>query len=131
MHQTKATCPFKKQPLQNHFGAVGKEPYTEKVVEGNYKTPAGISSSTADFIHQCKLDPINATTKLPRSVELYKESWDKAKERTASCSIHFGHFKAATHNFLNLSLHYALAEIPLRAGYTLKRWQQAIDIMIL
>ena len=52
-------------------------------------------------------------------------------ERTGTRDIHFGHFKAATRHNLNLLLHYALAEIPFRSGYSPSRWKQASDLMIL
>ena len=52
-------------------------------------------------------------------------------ERTGTRDIHFGHFKAAMKSDLNLLLHYVLAEIPMRSGYTPIRWKQASDLMIL
>ena len=64
-------------------------------------------------------------------MEEFKDSWKKAREDTATGSIHFGHFKASTEHKLNLLLHYALAEIPFRSGYTPERWKQATNVMIL
>ena len=53
------------------------------------------------------------------------------KEKTSSRQLHFGHFKAATSNPLLLMVHYILAEIPFRTGYTLNRWKEATNLMIL
>ena len=52
-------------------------------------------------------------------------------ERTSSRELHFGHFKAATRNRPNILLHYALAEIPFRTGYSPRRWRKATNLMIL
>ena len=53
------------------------------------------------------------------------------KERTSSRGPHFGHYIAATKNDLITIVHWALAEIPFRTGYTPNRWKEATDVMIL
>ena len=53
------------------------------------------------------------------------------KEKTASHEIHFGHFKAACEHEHNLFVHYIMAEIPLRTGFSLMRWRVATNVMIL
>ena len=68
---------------------------------------------------------------LNRSVEEFKASWNKMNEITGTRDIHFRHFEAAMKSDLNLLLHYAPAEIPMRSGYTPIRWKQASDLMIL
>ena len=130
MHQTEATCPFKQKPLREHFGDVGHGKSTEEVMDGSFQCPDMVSDATKEYLQQCQLNP-DTMTQIPRSVEDFKQSWEKAKEATSSRSIHFGHFKAATSHSLNLLLHYALAEIPFRSGYSLKRWKKATDVMIL
>ena len=52
-------------------------------------------------------------------------------ERTASRELHFGHFKAATKSRPNTLLHYTMAEIPFRSGYSPTRWRKATNLMIL
>ena len=102
-------------------------------MKGTYQTPTKIDDDTTSYLKQCTIPNNNkkATTKLSRSVEEFKQSWQKMNKRTGTRDIHFGHFKAATRHNLNLLLHYALAEIPFRSGYSPSRWKQASDLMIL
>ena len=53
------------------------------------------------------------------------------KEKTSSHDVHFGHFKAACQHERNLLLHYAMAEIPFRTGFSPERWHYATNVMIL
>ena len=54
------------------------------------------------------------------------------KEKTSSHgSLHFGHYKAGIKNNAILMAHYVLAELPFRTGYSMKRWQQATNVMLL
>ena len=53
------------------------------------------------------------------------------KEKNSSRELHFGHFKAACGNPLNIMSHYMFAEIPFRAGYAMERWRSATNVMIL
>ena len=131
MHQTESTCLFKRGQLYHQFGDLGLGPGTQRVLDGVFQPPSSISQGTKDFLAHCKIPSTECKTDMLRSVEEYKSSWDHAKERTSSRSIHFGHFKAATKHTTNLLVHYTLAEIPFRAGYSLKRWKKATDVMIL
>ena len=70
-------------------------------------------------------------TNMKRSPEVYKQSWEKMNEKITSRRLHFGHFKAATQNNLNLMTHYYLAEIPFRTGYSPLCWRHATNVMIL
>ena len=45
--------------------------------------------------------------------------------------IHFGHFIASTQHDYNLLVHYIMAEIPFRTGFSPTRWKQATNVMIL
>ena len=53
------------------------------------------------------------------------------KERTSSQDLHFGHFRAAVERGTIMDLHYKLAEIPFRTGYSPLRWKSATNVMIL
>ena len=54
------------------------------------------------------------------------------KETTNSNGdLHFGHFKAGmAHENISL-VHYLMAKIPYRTGYSPKRWKSATDVMIM
>ena len=131
-HQTESTCPFMHDPLKNHFGDFGIGPASEQLLAGTYIPPANISEQTKDYIELCRLPKgkmiINPLT---RSLDYYNDSWKKMKEKTASRELHFGHFKAATYNQDLMEIHYNLAEVPFRSGYSPSRWRNATNVMIL
>ena len=129
-HQTENTCPFLIPPLVNDFGMYGEGPKTEEVFKGTYKIPEGVDKYTRGFIKACKFIDKDSETELARSPKTYLESWKKMDEKNTSRRLHFGHFKAACNHNKNILLHYALAEIPFRTGFSPLRWQQATNVMI-
>ncbi len=132
-HQCENT-PFFKEPLVSDFGRFGEGPCTKQVAEGTYEIPPNVDSVTADFIRECKQSPEiqqEGEFPLPRSPEDYRQYWRKMKEKTASRELHFGHFKAGMQHDLISTIHWLMAEIPMRTGYTLNRWKNATDVMIL
>ena len=71
-------------------------------------------------------DTINITT------EDYVKSWGKTREHT-SCApghLHFGTFKAMKWCRPAAELHTILARIPIKTGYTPKRWAASTDSML-
>ena len=129
-HQTEKTCPFKKYPLRQYFGEAGKGPVTDRLLEGKYSPTEDQSPQTRSFLENCNSQGV-PITKMERTFEEYTRSWEKMDERTASRDLHFGHFKAATKCDTNALIHYALAEIPFRTGYSPTRWKEATNLMIL
>ena len=131
-HQTEATCPFMQEPLLHDFGELGIGPCTQEVLDGTYDPPSSVSEQTKAYIEMCKLPTEEMIVNpLTRSLEYFCDSWRAMKERTSSRTIHFGHFKAAIQNDYIMRLHYAMAEIPFRSGYSPTRWQKANNVMIL
>ena len=131
-HQTEDTCPFMKEPLVSDFGHLGQGPKTEKVLRGTYQPNPLLSPQTKDFIELCRfpeeeiiINPLN------RSLTYFTKSWRKMKEKTSSRDVHFGHYKAAVDDKDLMQLHYNLAEIPFRTGYSPIRWRAATNVMIL
>ena len=131
-HQTEASCPFMKPPLKNHFGDLGKGPATSDVLKGHYSPNSLLSAHTKDYIELCRLpqdEPfINPLT---CSFSYFTKSWKRMKEQTSISGNHFGHYKAATKNDSIMKLHYLLAKIPFRTGYSSLRWKEATNVMIL
>jgi hypothetical protein len=128
-HQTERYCPFLQEPLLSDFGLFGEGPGTTQVLNGTYECQESIDEYTRDYIKLCKLS--STQTKLDRSAQEFKQGWRKIDEKTSSRHLHFGHFKAACKNELNILVHYVLAEIPFRSGYSPKRWKNATNVMIL
>ena len=132
-HQCENT-PFLQEPLYTQFGRYGEGPATEKVKNGTYVPPADLDEVTKDFLHEChQSDSIKSEGPMPlkRSVAEFRQSWKVMKEKTSSRELHFGHFKAGMQHDLLSIVHWILAEIPFRTGYSPQRWQNATDVMIL
>ena len=134
-HQTEPTCPFIQQPLQSHFGFYGEGKATKQVFEGTYSPPAGLDKYTKEFLSVCKKDETTqkqGEKSLQRTLETFSRGWEKMKEKTSSNgTLHFGHYKAATTHPSLIYMHYQMAEIPFRTGYSPKRWRNATNVMIL
>ena len=129
-HQTEATCPFFSKQLRHDLGNLADGPCVDQVLNGSYIPARYIDRFTKTFLTSCKQRP-NSGTLLHRSKVDFQSSWGKMKEKTSSRNLHFGHFKTGVRNEELLSLHYQLAEIPFRTGYSPKRWQKATQLMIL
>ena len=128
-HQSEDTCQFLKPQLKREFGEYGEGPETEKLQAGQYNY-MGNPKSVNEFLHICI--PNSPITTMKRTPTEFRRSWKKMKEKTSSHgNLHFGHFKAACNHNKNILLHYALAEIPFRTGFSPLRWQQATNVMIL
>ena len=133
-HQTENSCPFHVNPLRQDFGDFGEGPGSNAVAKGEYKIPKGIDEFTAAYITVCTQDPSieeGAKSLFSRTQQEYEQSWSKMKEKTSSRELHFGHFKAGIQNNSISNIHYIMAEIPLRTGYSPERWQKATNVMIL
>jgi hypothetical protein len=129
-HQTEATCPFFLPQLRKDLGDLADGPCVAQVLDGSYIPGDDIDPFTTTFLTSCK-QRISCNTTLPRTLEGFQSSWGKMKEKTSSRTLHFGHFKTGVQNEDLLSLHYNMAELPFRTGYSPTRWQHATQLMIL
>ena len=134
-HQSENTCPFLQPPLVHDFGFHGEGAETNNVAKGTYNIPPNIDQYTTSFLEVCEQ---NTSTKeegdapLTRDFQTYKKGWQLMREQTSSNGdIHFGHYKAAIEKPSLAAVHYLLAEIPFRTGYSPNRWSQATSLMIL
>ena len=121
-----------KEPLLSNFGHLGQGPRTEQVLQGSYAPSATLSPQTKDFIELCRFPEEEfIVNPLDRSLAYFTKSWRKMTEKTSSRGIHFGHYKATVEDNDLMKLHYHLAEIPFRTGYSPSRWRSANNVMIL
>ena len=127
-HQSENTCPFLKEPLKSQFGEFGEGHAMEQVRQGTYLNNHP-DPYVRDFISVCS--PKGDMHHMKRTPSDYKKSWQKMREKTSSYDLHFGHFKAACKHDRNILVHYVLAEIPFRTGFSPERWQHATNVMIL
>ena len=128
-HQSEESCEFLKTYLKQDFGEFGEGEETEKLQQGQYNY-MGNPRAVNDFLQVCIPNaPITAMKQTPKE---FRTSWKQMKEKTSSHgNLHFGHFKTAYQHNKNILLHYVMAELPFRTGFSPLRWQQATNVMIL
>jgi hypothetical protein len=58
--------------------------------------------------------------------------WKKAKENTSSflSTLHFGHYKAIIDNNKLSKMHVVFVDITINSGYSPKRWQKGLKVML-
>ena len=131
-HQTETTCSFLHHPLRETLGDYGQHDAVSQVTNGTFPIPTELDQYTKVFLEVCARTEADTYSSFPRSPLQLKDSWSHAKEKTSSNGqLHFGHYKAGVKNDLLLMLHYILAEIPFRVGYSMSRWQNATNLMLL
>ena len=128
-HQCEESCPFLQPPLSDIFGQYGETSAADEVMKGTFKVPETNNRLTQLFLDTCQQTSLH--TNMERSVTDYKTSWQRMKEKTGSHGLHFGHFMASCKHQENLLVHYIMAEIPFRTGYSPPRWKEATNVMIL
>ena len=130
-HQTEGRCPLLHGQLYKDLGAMGDGPRVCDVLDGSYIPPAGTSPETVSWLQRMKIkDPARLRT-IRTSILDFQRGWKLVKEQTASGELHMGHFKAgAMHSKLSW-MHFEMSMMPMLSGYSPKRWQQGIDVMLL
>ena len=66
------------------------------------------------------------------SIKEFAHGWKRSKEHTSSgmSGLHFGHFKADLEHEKTLQINHQLLQMAIILGYSMLRWQRAIDVMI-
>jgi Endonuclease/Exonuclease/phosphatase family./Reverse transcriptase (RNA-dependent DNA polymerase). len=129
-HQTEGHGKLQKGKLLRDIGVMGSGPATRGILMGTYKPPASTDQCTKQFLAKLKC-PTNAT-KLPVvSFQEFCTGWSKAKERTSSNGLHFGHYKASLGHPQIAQLLYKRSLIPMITGYSPIRHRQGTDVMLL
>ena len=131
--QTKGT-PMTISPLIDDFGLLGTGSAADELLRGTYNFPEGIDKSVKSVLDNMKCPETIKLTKqpIPITCNEHKSGWNKVKERTSSSpsGLHVGHWKCASAdenlNWLNTSM----ANIPFLSGYSPRRWQNGINVML-
>lgn len=65
------------------------------------------------------------------SCDEFANGWKRAREHTSSgmSGLHFGHFKTDLEHTKTLQINHQLLQIAIILGYSMLRWQRAIDVM--
>jgi exonuclease III len=131
-HQTEDHCPLMKGQLLEDIGLYANGPRVSDILSGNYKPPSGTGSATKIFLKACQQPATFSATQYDyTSKEHYIKAWSKAKEKTGSGQVHFGHWKAGLYDQDITNAEWLLTFLPTHHGFSPKIWQQATDVMIL
>ena len=101
----------------------------------NGDIPAGLHS---DIVHLIEFLKTPATILQEQeincimSLDEFVQGWKRSREHTSSgmSGLHFGHFKADLEHTKTLQINHQLLQIAVILGYSMLRWQRAIDVMI-
>jgi hypothetical protein len=126
--------PFLTDPLVRLVGKYGEDHNVQSILENRVQLPAMDTDRYTPLLVQEMRAPDNYRSKeVDLSLDNFVSGWCKAKEHTASgkSGLHFGHFIAAcTHAELS-KIEQQMANFPLKSGYSPRRWQQGIEVMLL
>ena len=123
------------EPLLSDLGYLADTSAAEEILQGTYVCPPGTDEYTQDFLQFLQRSPnVNALDQIDTSFtrEDFRAYWKKSNERTSSSisTLHFGHYKTAIKNDKLSELHAVSIDIALNSGYSLKRWQKGLTVML-
>lgn len=123
------------EPLLSDLGYLADTAEAEEILQGTYVCPPGADEYTAEFLQFLQRSPnVEASEQIDTTFtkEDFRWYWKKAKERTSSSisTLHFGHYKAATRNDTLSELHAVSLDIAVNSGYSPKRWQRGLTVML-
>ena len=105
----------------------------DSILQG--KIPDGLHE---DLAHMVAFLQTPATILIEPEIEClmseaeFAQGWKRAREHTSSgmSGLHFGHFKADLEHEKTLQINHQLLQIAVILGYSMLRWQRAVDVMI-
>jgi hypothetical protein len=129
-----AGSPFLVHPLVTWVGKFGENTGVEKILDADLVSlETSIDHYSLKVLQEMKRPDSFQHKEVETSYESFINTWSKVKEHTASgkSMLHFGHFMAGcTHTQIG-RIECAMANFPLRTGYSPTRWQQGIEVMLL
>jgi hypothetical protein len=128
--------PFFHDPLKREFGFKGLTPQASRVLAGVYECNETIPEAEQQLLEALAMPSTirtSGTQSMDTSLDSYRSFWRKAKEATSSYpgAISFSTMKAGASSDLISAIECNMTRIPLRTGYSLRRWKKCMDVMIL
>ena len=126
--------PMTISPLLEEFGKLGNGPQADNLLRGQYTSHGGIDAKTEMILQHLKTKEgiIPAVQPIPISREELAEGWKRVKERTSSSpsGLHIGHWKAGCDDPGIHWINTTMINIPYMSGYSPKRWQIGLNVML-
>jgi len=141
------TTPFGQEPLKTFFGYKGDQPGAESLIQGHLPPPEIMTQllpETQALLKYLSRTAQNSLTTSSQNAptagntsplitpEQFKALYKIIDERTSSSPSgrHVGHYKVAAHSALLSTIHSSMMSIPYKIGFSPRRWQQIIDVML-
>ena len=125
---------LRKSPMKEDLGLLGIGEEGDRILEGSYKVPEGVEEVVQDVLNNLKeVDNIKVRKQpIPITCKQHKKGWEKVKERTSSSPsrLHVGHWKCGSMDDLINWVNTSMINIPYLSGYSPKRWQRGINVML-
>ena len=128
--------PFLKEPLLSKFGQLALNRNSERVKNGTYQCPVGVSKYTKCFIKHLARDPI--MNHLPENdtvitTDQLNQFWKNMNEKTVSSPSgrHIGTYKATSTHPQHSNIQARMTSLPFELGIPLKRTSQCINVSLL
>ena len=130
------SSPLMQTPLREELGDQGETIAVEDILLGQYITHPELDDATKTFLESCEMPECikkEGPNKTSISVTECNTFWNKMKEKIQSSKSnkHVGTYKAATKNSTNAKVQARLMSIPYESGYSLKRWQESLNVSLL
>lgn len=128
--------PFLKEPLLSEFGQLALNRNSERVMNGTYQCPVGVSKYTKYFIKHLARDPI--MNHLPENdtiitTDQLNQFWKNMNEKTVSSPSgrHIGTHKATSTHPQHSNIQARMTSLPFELGIPLKRTSQCTNVSLL
>jgi len=122
--------PFLMELLRSIFGRGVEAEAFQEVLNGTFRCPPETDQYAVRLLTSLKRHPgAYATT---CTIQDQINGWQKARETMASSmlSVHFGHYMAGTFNLEIALLNATMVDILLASGYSPRRWQKGLNVML-
>ena len=126
-------CGFESQ-LKGDFGHKAETAAADDVFTGRYIPPEGTDAATVQYLKECK----EVWNEHRRTVDIlftrgdFTSWWKTAREKTESSpsGVHFGHYKAQSHNDHLADIQVQKLNIAYRRGLPLERWLHGTTVLL-
>jgi hypothetical protein len=126
-----ADTPFQSEPLLSTVGPLGTTDATGQILHGSLQLPENTDEWAAKLIPflQQQIPTVEPTDLTPWQ---YASSWKKVRAKTSAgpSGLTIPHMKAHGSSAYISEIDTIMANLPFRYGFSPRRWQKGLDIML-
>lgn len=130
-----ASAPIFTSPLLEHVGLLGEKPAVKEILAGTFDFPPGTDLYTIAIMQAaCRLFQHMSSEDISTLVSSkdFQQFWLKAREETASSysNLHFGMYMANAQSDKLSAIHAVKLTLAAKLGIPLKRWHDALTVLL-